>query len=206
MFLQAGINNASFTRMLRKILPYTFLAVALCSCENDMQAIMDLDQKKSAIEEGLDIETIFSQQGKVRSKLMAPKMDRHLTTPPFVEFTKGLRVLIYNDTLGVESTVTARYGKYWENEGNVLLKDSVVVINKQGKRLDCSELNWDSKKEIFYTYKPVKISTPTDTIRGAAGMESNQDFSDYKILNVSGPVTMEDSTAAAPPPDSTVVE
>jgi LPS export ABC transporter protein LptC len=196
----------AYQRMLKKILPYTFLAVAICSCENDMQAIMQLDQKKAAVEEGIDIETIFSQQGKVRSKLMAPKMDRHLSTPPYVEFNDGLRVLIYNDTLGIESTVTAKYGKYMENEGNVFLKDSVVVINKQGKRLDCNELNWDAKKEIFYTYKPVKISTPTDTIRGAAGMESNQDFSDYKILSVSGPVTMEDSTTTNnnPPADSTV--
>jgi len=68
-----------------------------------------------------------------------------------------------------------------------------VVINKEGKRLDCNELNWDSKKGKFLSKKAVRISTPTDTIYGT-GLESNQDFSDYNIINPRGQVTVQDST------------
>lgn len=172
---------------------FVFFFLVLVACENDMEAIMNLDKKTAAVEEGKDIESMYSQLGKVKAKLTAPSMLRHLQAPVYVEFNKGLKVLFFNDTLDVESTLTARYGKYFENDANIYLRDHVVVINKKGERLDCEELNWDSKKEIFYSNKPVRISTATDTLYGT-GLESNQDFSNYTILHPSGPFTLEDST------------
>lgn len=159
-----------------------------------MQAIMKLDTKAAAVEEGTDIVSYFSQEGRVTAKLTAPLMIRHLENPPYVEFNKGLKVISYNDSLQVESTVTARYGKYFENDANVFLRDNVVVVNNKGERLDCHELNWDSKKEKFYSNKKVRISTPAgDTLHGT-GLISNQDFSDYKIINSEGQVAVADST------------
>jgi LPS export ABC transporter protein LptC len=179
---------------------FVFFCITLAACENDMEAIMNMDKKTAAVEEGKDIESIYSQTGRVKAKLTAPLMYRHLQPPVYVEFSKGLKVLFYNDSLpagdsmAVESTLTARYGKYFENDANIFLRDHVVVINKKGERLDCDELNWDSKKQIFYSNKPVRISTETDTLYGK-GLESNQDFSDYTILNPSGPFILRDSTS-----------
>jgi LPS export ABC transporter protein LptC len=178
---------------LRKIACVSLCLVSLYACENDMQAIMSLDQKAAVTEEGTKIESYYSQMGKVRAKLTAPTMKRYLERPSYVEFNNGLKVLSYNDSLIVESTVTARYGKYFENDDNVFLRDSVVVINREGKRLDCNELNWDSKRGKFYSNKPVRISTPTDTIYGT-GLESNQDFSNYNIISPRGQVLVQDST------------
>jgi len=175
-------------------LAFALSLLAFVSCENDMEAILKMDKQAAAVEEGKDIESIYSQLGKVKAKLTAPVMLRHLQSPVYVEFNKGLKALFYNDTLGVESTLTARYGKYFENNDNVYLRDHVVVINKKGQRLDCEELNWDSKKAIFYSNKEVRISTLTDTLYGT-GLESNQDFSDYTILHPSGPFVIKDSTS-----------
>lgn len=170
-----------------------FSLVVMASCENDINAIMDMDKQATAVEEGKDIESMYSQTGRVKAKLTAPTMVRHLKPPVYVEFNTGLKVLFFNDSLGVESTLTARYGKYFENESNIFLKDHVVVINKKGERLDCEELNWDSKVQKFLSSKPVRISTVTDTLYGT-GLESNQDFSDYTILHPSGPFVIKDST------------
>jgi LPS export ABC transporter protein LptC len=158
-----------------------------------MQTVMNMDTKAAGVEEGKTIESVYSQLGKVKAKLTAPTMLRHLDAPVYVEFNNGLKVLFYNDTLQIESTLTARYGKYFENEANIFLRDHVVVINKKGERLDCQELNWDSKKEIFYSNTAVRISTPTDTLYGT-GLESNQDFSNYTILHPSGPFVVQDTT------------
>lgn len=177
----------------RKMIGPAIILLTLYACENDMQAIMKLDQKAAAVEEGVEIESFFSQGGKVKAKLTAPTMDRHLDRPAYVEFNDGLKVYSYNDSLQVESTVTARYGKYFEHDENVFLRDSVVVVNKEGNRLDCNELNWDSKRGKFYSNKAVRISTPTDTIYGT-GLESNQDFSDYDIINPQGQLLVQDST------------
>lgn len=171
----------------------TLSLLTFASCENDMEAILKLDKQQAAVEEGKDIESIYSQVGKVKAKLTAPLMLRHMQSPTYVEFSKGLKVLFYNDTLNIESTLTARYGKYFENDANIFLRDHVVVVNKKGERLDCEELNWDAKLEKFLSSKPVRISTPTDTLYGT-GLESNQDFSDYTILHPSGPFIIKDST------------
>ena len=180
--------------MIRRIILLFIIAVSVSSCENDIQAVMDFDSKKAAIENGVDITTIFSQGGKVNAKLLAPTMERSLDKPSYVAFNNGLKVYMYNDSLGLESTLSAKKGKYLEEEGNVYLSDSVVVINKKGERLDTKELNWDPKKKIFYSTQEVFIKTPTDSLHGW-GLEANEDFSERKILKVSGPITVQDSTA-----------
>jgi LPS export ABC transporter protein LptC len=155
---------------------------------------MELDSKKAAVENGQDIVIIFSQGGKVSAKLTAPTLERNLEKPPYILFNNGLHVFMYNDTLGLESTLSAKKGKFLEDDGDVFLSDSVVFINKKGERLDTRQLNWDSKKKIFYSREEVFIKTPTDSLHGW-GLEANEDFSEKKILKVSGPITVEDSTA-----------
>ncbi|RAJ75436.1 LPS export ABC transporter protein LptC [Chitinophaga dinghuensis] len=161
-----------------------------------MQAVMAFDSKKAAVENGSDIVVIFSQKGKVSSKLTAPEMERSLDKPTYVEFKKGLKVLMYDSTLAVTTTLTAKHGKYLEEEGFVYLSDSVVLITSKGERLDGNELNYDPHRHLFYSTKEVFINTPTSQLHGW-GLEANEDFSVKKILKVSGPITMEDSTAMA---------
>ncbi|HVI48880.1 MAG TPA: LPS export ABC transporter periplasmic protein LptC [Chitinophaga sp.] len=180
--------------MTRKFILFILLTGIMAGCENDIQAVMEFDSKKAAVENGTDIITIFSQGGKVNAKLTAPAMERSIDKPAYVEFKQGLKVFMYNDTLGLESTLSAKKGKYLEDEGNVYLSDSVVVINKKGERLDTKELNWDPKRKIFYSTKEVFIKTPTDSLHGW-GLEANEDFSEKKIISVSGPITVQDSVS-----------
>ncbi|RFS22415.1 LPS export ABC transporter periplasmic protein LptC [Chitinophaga silvatica] len=180
--------------MIKRLFLLFIIAIAAASCENDIQAVMDLDSKKAATENGQDIVVLFSQGGRVTARLVAPSMERKLDKPPFVLFNSGLKVFMYNDTLGLESTLSAKKGKYLEDDGDVFLSDSVIVINKKGERLDTKELNWDSKRKIFYSREEVFIKTPTDSLHGW-GLEANEDFTVKKILKVSGPITVEDSTS-----------
>ncbi|QJB34679.1 LPS export ABC transporter periplasmic protein LptC [Chitinophaga oryzae] len=178
--------------MIGKKLIYLCIALSAVACENDIQAVMDFDSKKAAVENGTNIEAIFSQRGKVNAKLTAPAMERSLDKPSYVKFKQGLKVLMFNDTLGVESTLTADTGRYMEDEGAIFLSKNVVVVNKKGDRLKTDELNWDPKKKVFYSTKEVFIKTPTDSLHGW-GLIANEDFTDRKIINVSGPITVQDS-------------
>ncbi|WP_343689813.1 LPS export ABC transporter periplasmic protein LptC [Chitinophaga sp.] len=174
-------------------LAFLWVLIAATSCENDMQAVMNLDKKATAVEEGKQINSLYSQHGHVKANLTAPTMIRHLAVPVYVEFNNGLKVLFYSDSLTVESTLTARYGKYFETDGNIFLKDHVVVVNKKGERLDCEQLDWDSRTAQFISKTPVRISTETDTLYGT-GLISNQDFTDYTILHPTGPFVVQDTT------------
>jgi len=152
------------------------------SCENDIREVQDLNRKKTSVEEGRDIESYLSENGKVKAKLMSPYMLRY-TDSAKVEFPKSLHVDFYNDSIKVESKLSAKYGRYLENENKVFLRDSVVVFNVKGDTLFCRELYWDQGKSIFYSDKNVILHQPTQKVYGK-GMIADQNF---KWLTIKDP-------------------
>ena len=173
---------------------YLFLIAAfigscffMSACENDPETVDSFFRKKTAVEEAFKVESYMSQEGKVKAKLTAPYMKRYMADSPFVEFPRTLHVDFYNDTLQIESTLDAMYARHMEFEHKVLLKDSVVVINKiKGDTLRTSELWWDQNKQEFYTDKPVRIFQKTSHTFGKSGLQAKQDFSEWWILGSSG--------------------
>lgn len=152
----------------------------VCSCENKISDVQNLNGKSVSVEEGTGIESYLSQAGKVKAKLMAPLMLRYQKDTPKVEFPKTLRVDFFNDTTKVESKLFAKYGRYLENENKVFLRDSVVVYNMTGDTLFCKELYWDQLKAIFYTDKKVIIHKPDQKVYGD-GLVADQSFKWFTI-------------------------
>ena len=111
---------------------------------------------------------------------------------PYSEFPQTLHANFYNDSGKIESTLNAHYGKYKQYQSIVYLRDSVVVVNlEKGDTLFCDELYWDRNRlgTEFYTDKPVRIRTKTETINGK-GMEASQDFKNWHILQSVGNISV----------------
>lgn len=157
------------------------------SCKNNIKKYKELiDQKALYTENAEDVTIIYSSEGYTKAKLFTKKF-KHIQNidPNYVEMSKGLEVEFFNDSMQVQSKMTAKYGKYFEQNGNVLVRDSVVITNIKNERLNTEELVWNEKLQKFYTEKFVTITTPTQIIYGD-GLESNQNFSIYKIMNIKG--------------------
>jgi LPS export ABC transporter protein LptC len=152
----------------------------IISCENDINKVRELNKKAVGIEEGKEIESYLSQDGKVKAKLNAPIMLRYLYDTPKVVFPKNLLVDFFNDSTKLESKLFAKYGEYIENDNKVFLKDSVVVFNVSGDTLLCQELYWDQVKSIFYTEKNVVIRKPDQKVYGN-GLIADQAFKWFTI-------------------------
>lgn len=152
----------------------------ICSCENDIRAVQQFTARRVGIEEGKQIESYLSQNGKMKAKLMAPVMLRYQVDTPRVEFPKTLRVDFYDDNLKVESKLFARFGQYKESENKVFLRDSVIVFNIAGDTLRSKELFWDQGQAIFYTDKNVIIQKPDQKIYGR-GLVADQSFKWFTI-------------------------
>ncbi len=162
------------------------------ACKNEMEEIQAL-ANRSAIQEdvALDVTILYSEDGHIKARLRTTEFIRNeVSRPPYVDMRKGLRVEFFNDSMKIESTLTARYARYYEQQGNVLIRDSVVVINKKGDKLQTEELIWNQDIQQFYTEKPVAITTATQTMWGD-GLEANQDFSWYRIRNLRGVMMVE---------------
>jgi len=158
------------------------------ACENDEKKIDALFKNRAAIEEAFKIESFMSQNGQVKARLMAPYMMMFQGDSPYIEFPRTLHVDFYADSVTIESFLDARYGKYFQYSAKVLLRDSVVVINKiNGDTLRTNELWWDRDNHDFRTDKPVQIYQKDKTIFGQ-GLWGLQDFSKYKIDTITGVV------------------
>lgn len=173
------------------ILPAFILTLLLsASCKNDPKEIDELVNKRSLQEDKADdVTIIYSEKGESKIRMYATEFIRNeMARPPFVDMRKGLKVEFFNDSTHIiESTLTAQYARWYEGKGNVLIRDSVVVVNRKGETLTTEELIWNQHVKKFYTEKFVRIVTPDQVMYGD-GLEANEDFSWYRIKNPKGTV------------------
>lgn len=137
-------------------------------------------------DEAANIESYLSQGGIIRAKLTAPLMIRITADTIYTEFPKTLHVDFYNADRIIESRLDSKYGKYFETQNKVYLRDSVRVITTKGDTLLCEDLWWDQNKEKFYTNKPAVYFSPTQKQAGKDGLEATQDLKTVSFLNSSG--------------------
>lgn len=175
--------------LLQAALPGCLLLVA---CENDQGQIRALTDKRVIVDEARQVESLLSQNARLRAKLIAPLMRRYQADTVYVEFPNSLKVDFYDSTGVVESRLSARYGKHFEHLNKVLLRDSVVVYNIKGDTLKTPELWWDQNTQKFYTDKEVVLRTKDKQIYGGRGLEADQDLSRWFIFQPTGILQVED--------------
>lgn len=167
----------------------SLLLTFLCtSCQNDIQTINNLSKKKVQVEEGKNINTLYTQGGKLKSNLKAPLMLRYIIDSPYVEFPKGIHVDMYKDSVTIETVVVARYCKYLESQSKVYMRDSVVITNMTGDTVWCQDMWWDQQKQIFYSNKPTRSYNKlgNQRLRGSDGFIAPQSLNSWTLLTTTG--------------------
>lgn len=171
-----------------------FLALPLIAgaCKNDLAALPGAADVQIEHDRAEDVTFIFSEKGRTKATLKGKEFIRNESAkPPWVDLKQDLLIKFFDDSLQVESTLSAEYGRYYPETGNVLVRDKVVVINKKGEKLETEELVWNQRIERFYTDKFVKI-TLEDQVSYGEGMEANQDFSWFKIHRQRGSIPVDE--------------
>lgn len=163
------------------------------SCKNDIEIINTLTSEIDFPTESIQhLESIYSDSGKIEIRIMAPEVKRYgNATEPYMEFSKGIEVLFYNDQAEISSQLTAKFAIYNETEKLWEARDSVVAINVNGEVLNTDLLFWDEEKGLIYSNKFVKITTDDEVLFGE-GLEANQDFSDWVIKKPKGTIYLEE--------------
>jgi LPS export ABC transporter protein LptC len=167
------------------------LLLSLLSCENDPAEIEAMRMNSKEIEEGRGIEATFSQSGKLKAILKAPLMYRVKSDTIYTEFPNSIYVTFYNEQGGIDNILRANYAQYLELLNKVYLRDSVVVYNTTDT-LYAEDLWWDQNTELFYTYRPVRVKTPTQNLIGT-GITAKSDFTKYSIIDPKGDVAIPDN-------------
>ena len=171
---------------------FLVVLLLLASCTNSMKEINDVTGKAHPQQDfGRDVTILYSHNGRTEARLFTRELVRNTgANPPYTDMKNGLQVDFFDDSTRIKNTLNARYARWYEQAGNILIRDSVRVRNDKGETLETDELVWNQSIKQFYTDKPVRIKTATQTILGQ-GLEANQDFSWYRIRQITGSVRVQ---------------
>lgn len=168
------------------------VAVLLSSCQNDRSKIIALTLPKiSPSQQGKGITMIYTDSADLKMVLKAGKMitfEKNVKEP-FTILPETVLVTFYNDEENPETTLRANYGVHYPARKRMEVKYNVEVVNKDGEKLNTEHLIWDEAQRKIYSDAFVKITTAKEIIMGK-GLESNQDFTQYQIKEVTGTIQL----------------
>jgi len=131
-----------------------------------------------------EIEMIFSESGHTTITITAPIMERLKGNDPKLIFPKGLIIHFYNPKGEEQSLITAGYAERYEDRGETLLRQNVIITTQKNETLHTEELTWKEKEDKIMGDKQVVISTGREHLTGLYGFEATQDFSYYKLRGI----------------------
>jgi len=179
--------------ILKKNILFIGILLLLTACENDIEMVNAMFSKEQVnVEEAREVQLLYSDSAKVRVRVFGPVMLRHIDhAQPKEEFPDGILVeFMQPGTERTNGQLTAKYAIRFENQGKIIVRDSVVWTSGKGEELRTSELTWDDQKKSMYTNRFVKITKPDEVFYGY-GFEADQDFNHWKITNPTGKMMVE---------------
>ena len=171
------------------------LSFANISCETNRDEIMALGKKVTMPAlTGKGVTILYSDSTLLKIKLLTPQMQKYEkdVKEPITIMPKGLFVIFYDESGKESTTLKADYGVRYEHSKRMEVKYNVEVVNVNGEKLNTEHLTWDEQKKKITSDDFVKITTAKQIIMGK-GLESNQDFTQYEIREVTGTINIEDN-------------
>lgn len=166
-----------------------FLSV-LSSCENDLEKVsLVTDKKKLPIEKSTGLVIWYSDSANIKVKVETPNLQKFDGENPLTELPAGVHVEFYDNNMNITSTLTSGYALRKDKENIMEARNNVIVVNLKGEKLNTEHLVWNQATSKIYSDEFVKITTPDKIIFGN-GFEANQDFTNYKIFNIKGTITI----------------
>ena len=164
------------------------------SCETNRNEVMAIGKKNiMPSQTGKDITLLYSDSTVLKIKLQAPQMqmyDKNVKQRVTI-MPKGLYVIFYDDKGKQTTTLKANYGVRYEDSKRMEVKYNVEVVIANGEKLETEHLIWDEQKHKIISDAFVKITTAKQIIMGK-GLESNQEFTQYEIKEITGSINIGD--------------
>ncbi len=182
-------------RTARRIITALTGLLLLVSCTNNLREVAALPtNKKSPSQIGDSVTMLYTDSAQLKVMVKANRMlvFSKNTIEPFTVLPKGVFVTFFDQDEKVSTTLRANYGVRYDLSRRMEARYQVEVVNNKGEKLETERLVWDENSKRIYTDAFVKITTASQVIRGK-GMESNQDFTKYRIKQVTGTLHVNDN-------------
>jgi LPS export ABC transporter protein LptC len=167
------------------------LMILVGSCGNDLKKVNAITVEASGPSmSARNIEVLFSDSGKIQAKLTSVFLNKYEGQNPYLEFPHGFKVIFYDTTGRIESTISGNYGRQDELTRVMEAKGNVVVRNElKNQQINTEELTWNANRMLIYSDVKVKITT-ADKILYSDGLKANETFTWYEFVNPHGQMSV----------------
>jgi LPS export ABC transporter protein LptC len=173
-------------------------AALLSSCEKKELVVKDLQIKDLPTLSATNVETMYSDSGKVTMLLRTPRIEQFSSLDkPYTLFPEGLKVFFYNKQSEPQASIASKYARYTDEDELWELRDSVVAISSEGEILETELLFWNEPKDRIWSDRFVRFTQGDQIIMGT-GFESDTRFSNWTIKNVTGTIYVDNEQKVAP--------
>jgi LPS export ABC transporter protein LptC len=170
----------------------------LSSCGKKETTVKDLQIKNLPTLAASNVETMYSDSGKVTMVVRTPLIQQFATAQePYTVFPEGLTVLFYDMTDRPQASITSKYARYTEKDEIWELRDSVVAVSDKGEILETELLFWSQPRDKIWSDRFVRF-THDDQIVMGTGFDSDSRFTNWTIKNVTGTIYIKDEQEVAP--------
>ncbi|NGF57903.1 LPS export ABC transporter periplasmic protein LptC [Parapusillimonas sp. SGNA-6] len=172
------------THAIPLLIPFLIGVLSLCSCENDMKDIDDIEniQKEEAVDISIDVKIIYSDSAVVKAELTGPELRIYHDSTGNYEFQKGLQIIFFDNDGKETQRIKSDYGVQRSIEGITEFRKNVVINMADGSVIKTEELFYDEKKKEYYNSVPIEMQF-TDS-RG--NMQATSFRSDVDFKNIRG--------------------
>ena len=164
---------------------FILLILILSSCDKDITIADKFFSLKSRPEEvAYNIKTIYSDSAIVYFTMESTKMESVRNKEQNeLRYSEGVKFTFLDQSEKPTSWLTADEATNDLKTNKFIIDGNVKFFNDRNDKLQTSQLIWDSKAEILYTNKFVRITQPVrgDTVYGY-GFRSNKDFTEFEIM------------------------
>ena len=171
----------------------TVIAVTMFfSCKNNFKEVQKIGiSENEPIGIAKDISLKYTDSAKLKAHLISPKMlDYSNRDFAFNEFPEGVNLTLLDDA-GNKNTVVSDYAIAYEQTNLIDLQGNVVLTTHDGNVLNAEQLYYDQVKSWLFTNQSVKFNTKDQIINGN-GFDSNMDFTQARVLEITGIVYLEE--------------
>jgi LPS export ABC transporter protein LptC len=175
--------------VIKLILFFSFLFFNY-SCKNDASQVKNFYQENHPIEIIEDAELIHTEFGNIKLKIKAEKIERFVKDNPRLVFSNNIEVIFFDKSSDTISNLKANKAVIDETSKLMEARENVVLVSREGNKLETDHLIWDEKKEKIYTEAKVVITTEREVIN-AEGFISDPNFVEYSLFKVNGVISIE---------------
>ena len=170
--------------------------LALAGCRNDIEQVRAITDKNThPTQTSHNAVYTFSEKGKKQTRLEATLLEQFDLEgeEDYLLASNGFNMTFYDSFAEEEARITARNGKYEEKKKLLTAWDSVILTNKAGEKLETEELIYMQDSARIVTDKQVTITLSGGTVLRARGLESNDSFTQYRIIQPTGDIMVEEN-------------